>query len=192
MYHIECDTLGCDLKHIFVSNAFTGRPHTAPETSRRRILDPCTPLLFDLYHYLEQNGYLLVPEHTPGPSSQVLPGCRVRHPCYSKKLFVRLLMALLLDAVLERWTICCSVCCSAQCVAVCVAVHSVLQCVLQCTVCCSVKVDYMLQCVAVCCSVFSLDNMLQCVAVYCIACCSVLHCVLFCLWSTRKASSVVA
>jgi len=41
-------------------------------------------------HYLEQNGYFwLVPEHAPGPSSQVLPGCRVRHPCYSKKLFVR-------------------------------------------------------------------------------------------------------
>jgi len=70
--------------------AFAGRPHTAPEISWRRMLDPCTPLLFDLYHYLEQNGYFwLVPEHAPGPSSQVLPGCRVRHPCYSKKLCVR-------------------------------------------------------------------------------------------------------
>jgi len=47
-------------------------------------------LLFDLYHYLEQNGYFwLIPEHAAGPSSQVLPGCRVRHPCYSRKLFVR-------------------------------------------------------------------------------------------------------
>jgi len=64
--------------------------HTAPEASWRRGFDPCTPLRFDLYHYLEQNGYFwLVPELAPGPSSQVLPGCRVRHPCYSQKLFVR-------------------------------------------------------------------------------------------------------
>ena len=62
----------------------------APEASWRQVFDPCTPLLFGLYHYLEQNGYFwLVPEHDPSPSSQVLPGCRVRHPCYSKKLFVR-------------------------------------------------------------------------------------------------------
>ena len=64
--------------------------HTIPEASLRRFFDPCTPLFFDLYHYLEQNGYFcLVPEHAPGPSSQVIPGCRVRHPCSSKKLFVR-------------------------------------------------------------------------------------------------------
>jgi len=64
--------------------------HSAPEASWRRGFDPCTPLLFDVYHYLEQIGYFrLVPEHAPGPSSQVLPGCRVRHPCYTKKLFVR-------------------------------------------------------------------------------------------------------
>jgi len=31
----------------------------------------------------------LVPEHALGPSSQVIPGYRVRHPCYSKKHFVR-------------------------------------------------------------------------------------------------------
>jgi len=43
---------------------------SALEASWRRVFDPCTPLLFDLYHYLEQNGYfLLVPEHAPGPSS---------------------------------------------------------------------------------------------------------------------------
>jgi len=64
--------------------------HSAPESSWIRVFDPCTPLLFDMYHYLEQSGYFwLVPEHAPGPISQVLPGCRVRHPCYSKKLFVR-------------------------------------------------------------------------------------------------------
>jgi len=65
--------------------------HTsAPEASWRQGFDPCIPLLFDLYHYLEQNGcFGLVSEHAPGPSSQVLPGCRVRHPCYSKNLFVR-------------------------------------------------------------------------------------------------------
>jgi len=64
--------------------------YTALEASWRRVFDPCTPLLFDLYHYLEQNGYFwLVPEHTPGPSSQVLPSCRVRHPYCSMQLFVR-------------------------------------------------------------------------------------------------------
>jgi len=64
--------------------------YTAPEASWRRVFDPCTPLLFDLYHYLEQNEYFwLVPEHAPGPGSQVLPGGRIRHPRYSKKLFVR-------------------------------------------------------------------------------------------------------
>ena len=70
---------------------------TAPEASWRRGFDPCTPLLFDLYHYLEQNGYFwLVPEHALVPSSQVLPGCRVRHPYYFKKLFVRYMLALLI------------------------------------------------------------------------------------------------
>jgi len=35
----------------------------AREASWRRAFDPCTPLLFDLYHYLEQDGYFgLVPE----------------------------------------------------------------------------------------------------------------------------------
>jgi len=64
---------------------------TAPDASWRRVFDPCTPLLFDLFHYLEQNGYFwLVPEHATGPSSQVLPGYQVRHPCYSRKLFVRI------------------------------------------------------------------------------------------------------
>jgi len=63
----------------------------APKASWRRVFDPCTPLLFDLYHYPEQNGHFrLVPEHASGPSSHVLPSCRVWHPCYSKKLFVRL------------------------------------------------------------------------------------------------------
>jgi len=63
---------------------------TASEASWRRVFDPWNPLLFDLYHYLEQNGsFWLVPEHTPGPSIQVLSGCRVRHPLGSTKGFVR-------------------------------------------------------------------------------------------------------
>ena len=71
---------------------------TAPEVSWRRVFYPCAPLLFDLYHYLEQNGYFwLVPEHAPGPSIQVLPGYRVRHPCYPKKLFVRCRLSLCLS-----------------------------------------------------------------------------------------------
>jgi len=66
------------------------RLYTAPEASWRWVFDPCTPLLFDLYHYLDQNRcFWLVPEHAPGPSSQVLPGCRVRHPFFTKELFVR-------------------------------------------------------------------------------------------------------
>ena len=36
----------------------------ARKASWRRAFDPCTPLLFDLYRYLEQNGYFgLVPEN---------------------------------------------------------------------------------------------------------------------------------
>jgi len=31
--------------------------YTEPEASWRRDFDPYTPLEFDLYHYLEQNGY---------------------------------------------------------------------------------------------------------------------------------------
>ena len=35
---------------------------TAREASWRQAFDPCTPLLFDLYHYIEQNGYFgLIP-----------------------------------------------------------------------------------------------------------------------------------
>ena len=64
--------------------------YTAPEASWRWGFDPFTPLFFDLYHYLEQNGHFwLAQEHAPGPSRQVLPGCWVRHPRYSKNLFVR-------------------------------------------------------------------------------------------------------
>ena len=49
-----------------------------------------TLLCFNLFQYLEQIGALrLVPEHAPGPSSQVLPGGRVRHPLGSKKVLVR-------------------------------------------------------------------------------------------------------
>ena len=34
-------------------------------------------------------SFLLVSEHTPGPSSQVLPSCRVRHPLGFEKGLVR-------------------------------------------------------------------------------------------------------
>jgi len=77
----------------------TNRSHPivpAPEASWRKVFDPYTPLLFDLYQYLEQNRYfLLVPEHAPGLSIQVLPGCRVRHPCCPKKLFVQIYIEIL-------------------------------------------------------------------------------------------------
>ena len=64
---------------------------SAPEASCRRVFDPCAPLLFDLCYFLEQNGhFVLVPEHAPGPISQVLPGCRVRHPLGYKNGFVRI------------------------------------------------------------------------------------------------------
>jgi len=60
----------------------------APEAPKIRVVDRVSTLLFDLYHYLEQNGASWwVPEHAPGPSSQVLPGCRGRHPLGSKKGF---------------------------------------------------------------------------------------------------------
>ena len=74
----------------FITFRIQQRIQAASEVSWRRDFHPCTPLLFDLYHYLEQNGYFwVVQDHAPGPSNQVLPGCRVRHPCYSMKLFVR-------------------------------------------------------------------------------------------------------
>ena len=64
---------------------------TTPEAFWRRGFDPVSTLLLDLYHYVEQNGaFWLVPEHAPGPSSQVLPGCRVQHPLGSKKVLVRI------------------------------------------------------------------------------------------------------
>jgi len=63
---------------------------TAPEASWVRAFHPMSTLLFDLYHYLEQNGaFGLVPDHIPGLRSHILPGCRVRHPLSSKKIFVR-------------------------------------------------------------------------------------------------------
>jgi len=49
--------------------------YPSPEASWRRGFEPYAPLLFDLYHYLEQNGHFgLVTEHAPGPSSQLHPG----------------------------------------------------------------------------------------------------------------------
>ena len=77
----------------------TNRSHPivlSPEASWRRVFHPYTPLLFDLYHYLEQNGYFwLVQEHAPGPSSQFLLDCWVRHPCCPKKLFVQIYIEIL-------------------------------------------------------------------------------------------------
>jgi len=53
----------------------------APEASWRRVFDPVSTRLFDLYHDLQQNGALwFVPEQATGPSSQVLAGYWVRHP----------------------------------------------------------------------------------------------------------------
>ena len=64
-------------------------PMPALEASWRRVFEPVSTLLFDLYHFLEQNrAFGLVPEHASGPSSQVLHGCRVRHQLGSKKVFV--------------------------------------------------------------------------------------------------------
>jgi len=63
--------------------------NTAPEASWRWVFDPL-PLFCLICTINPNNGYCgLVPEHAPGPSSQVLPGCRVRHPLGSKKVLVR-------------------------------------------------------------------------------------------------------
>jgi len=54
---------------------------TAREASWRRGFDPCTPSLFDLYHFLEQNGYFgLVPENPilSEPGSILLDGFDTR------------------------------------------------------------------------------------------------------------------
>jgi len=42
----------------------TALVHAAREASWRRVLDPYAPLLFNVYHYLEQNLHFgLVPEN---------------------------------------------------------------------------------------------------------------------------------
>ena len=71
--------------HIHVNYCTWTTDTSAPEASWKRVFDPCTPILFDFYRDLEQNGYFwLVPERAPGPSSQVLPGCRVRHVLFQE------------------------------------------------------------------------------------------------------------
>jgi len=61
----------CVMPHVRASWRYDSLFYvTAPEASWDWVFDPCTPRLFDLYHYSEQNGYFgLVPEHAPGPSS---------------------------------------------------------------------------------------------------------------------------
>jgi len=71
--------------------------------------DPWSPGLFELYRYLEQNGVFgLVPEHAPGPSIQVLPGCRVRHPLGTQKSFVRYTCNTPRAATTLQHTTCCN------------------------------------------------------------------------------------
>jgi len=68
----------------------TSRDLSAPGASWRWVFDPVTLFCFHAYHYLEQNGaFWSVPEHVPGSSIQVFPGCRVRHPIGTKKVLVR-------------------------------------------------------------------------------------------------------
>ena len=76
---------------------------SAREASWRRSFDPCTPLLVDLYHYLEQNGcFGLVPENpilidlgsilVDGFDTHLIPWSSTPtlfHAPYSMKLFVR-------------------------------------------------------------------------------------------------------
>jgi len=86
-------------------------PYSAPEASWVRALAPVSLFCFDLYHYLEQNwAFALVPEHATGPSSQVLPSSRVRHPLSSEKILVRPgLCTTDIEIVfheLGHWTIC--------------------------------------------------------------------------------------
>jgi len=96
---IQLSILGCDQQNLeknLLNFKWAGHrlahvfADAAPEAWWGRVFDLCTPLLFDLYQQSEQNGYFeLVPEHAPGSSIQVLPGCRVRHPLGSKKVLVR-------------------------------------------------------------------------------------------------------
>jgi len=50
---------------------------------------PITPLILICIISSELVLFLISTRTAPGPISQVLPGCRVRHPWYSKKLFVQ-------------------------------------------------------------------------------------------------------
>jgi len=61
---------------------------SASEASWRRGFDPCTPLLFDLYHDLRTERYFGWVPGPPHRSSQVLRGYWVRHPLGSKKVLV--------------------------------------------------------------------------------------------------------
>jgi len=54
--------------HTHIHAHTNTRTHTAPEASWRQVFDPYAPLLFNLYHHLEQKGYFgLVPEYARGP-----------------------------------------------------------------------------------------------------------------------------
>jgi len=76
---------------------------SAREASWRRAFDPCTPLLFDLYHFREQNGYFGLVTENPiliepgsilvdGFDTRLIPrsfSCgmlRSRRCCVSKKM----------------------------------------------------------------------------------------------------------
>jgi len=89
-----------EVHHVHITNSTIYMSPTLPHTCQSIICRTISFLetgywpLYPLFVWFvpfsrTKRDFWLVPEDASGPSSQVLPGCRVRHPCYSKKLFVQ-------------------------------------------------------------------------------------------------------
>ena len=70
---------------IFVWDDFLHRPRSFLEAGFRPL---CPPFVYFVPLSRTKLAFWISTRTTPGPISQVLPSCRVRHTQYSKKLFV--------------------------------------------------------------------------------------------------------
>jgi len=57
----------------------------------------CPPFVYSVLLFRTKPAFWISTRTAPGPISQVLPGCRVRHPQYSKKLVVRCVISVCLN-----------------------------------------------------------------------------------------------